>query len=123
MGHTVSITAAKLDRLNPKSSPTFQSSTSKIIASWRTGLEFRRRIPFTSRESVSVSGEHPAVAGACSCRQHSKTSSARMNSACRQAAEMNRLAACAPQNFAALTERRYSDFQMKVEVEKQPGFI
>jgi trigger factor len=36
---------------------------------------------------------------------------------------MNRLAACAPQNFAALTERRYSDFQMKVEVEKQPGFI
>jgi trigger factor len=35
---------------------------------------------------------------------------------------MNRLAAC-PQNFAALTERRYSDSQMKVEVDKQPGSV
>src|SRR6202162_5071807 len=36
---------------------------------------------------------------------------------------MNSPAPCAPQNFAALAERRYSGLTMKVEVEKQPGFI
>src|SRR5437762_11013599 len=62
MRRTVSIAAIKLVQWSEASLLTSRFSTAEIIASWHTGLEFRRRIRCTSRESVSVSGEHRPLA-------------------------------------------------------------
>src|SRR4030095_7678562 len=52
MQHTASIEGIKLARLSPANLPTSQSSIAKIIVSWRTGLEYRRRIRFTSKANA-----------------------------------------------------------------------
>jgi hypothetical protein len=78
-------------------------------------LEFRRRIPFTLKAHRWF--DCRAGASPASCRQHSRTSSARNLhlAGCR----MNRRSVS---ELCGTHERRYS-FTMKVEVEKQPGFI
>src|ERR1700751_2757544 len=53
MRRTVSVAATKLVQWREASLLTSRFSTAKIIASWRTGLGFRRRIRFTCAENVS----------------------------------------------------------------------
>src|SRR5436190_20168759 len=105
---TASIAAIRSARLNEASLRTSLFSIAKIFASWRTGLEFRRRIRCMGRASAFDLG--------------STGCSLFISAACRDAllipanalflhvAGNYRLAACSP-NFAALTERRYIVFQ------------
>ncbi len=48
------VVATRSARLNEASLPTFRSLIAKITGSWRTGLEFRKCIRFTSKANASL---------------------------------------------------------------------
>ena len=95
------IVETKLVRLNPESSPISQYSIAQIIASWLTGLEFRKCIRFTRAANAlcNCRGGANGCSVPCPQRIHAWI----MNISAEGSKHYSSAA-----DFAALIERRYS---------------